>query len=143
MRYILFGFLTLSVVCLSCGKKDTTCNYNDSGIVAPASEIANVQAYLTANSITATQHPSGFFYKINQSGTGAAIVNLCSVISVKYAGKLTNGTYFDPTTPGTTSSATFTAFNKRRRKDHFIHSTIPWLWKFSCRQHSCKFYFNF
>lgn len=108
MKNILFGFIALSVVCLSCGKKDTTCSYNDSGMIAPASEVANVQAYLTTNSITATQHPSGFFYKINQAGTGAAVVNLCSVVSVKYAGRLTNGTYFDPTTPGTTSAATFT-----------------------------------
>ena len=108
MKNILFGFIAISVVCLSCGKKDTTCSYNDSGMIAPVSEVANVQAYLNTNSITATQHPSGFFYKINQAGTGAAVVNLCSVVSVKYAGRLTNGTYFDPTTPGTTSAATFT-----------------------------------
>ena len=29
------------------------------------------------------------------------------MVTVKYAGRLTNGTYFDPTTPGTTSTATF------------------------------------
>jgi len=108
MRNILFGFIAFSAVFLSCAKNDTSCNYNDSGVVAPAGEIANVQAYLTANSITATQHSSGFFYKINQVGTGKAVVNLCSVVAVNYAGRLTNGTYFDPTTPGTTSSATFT-----------------------------------
>ena len=107
MKKFFFGFVILSAISFSCAKKDATCNYSDSNVTAPASEIANVQAYLTTNSITATQHPSGFFYKINQAGTGQAIVNLCSVISVKYAGRLTNGTYFDPTTAGTTSSASF------------------------------------
>jgi len=101
MRNILFGFIAFSAVFLSCAKNDTSCNYNDSGVVAPAGEIANVQAYLTANSITATQHPSGFFYKINQVGTGAAVVNLCSNITIKYVGKLTNGTVFDQTTAAT------------------------------------------
>lgn len=108
MKKIFLGFIILSAICISCAKKDATCNYNDSTIIASAGEIANVQAYLTANSITATQHPSGFFYKITQVGTGKSISNLCSNVLVKYAGKLTNGTYFDPTTPGTTSSAEFT-----------------------------------
>ena len=107
MKKILLGIIILSSISFSCSKKDTTCSYSDSNVIASASEIANVQAYLTTNSITATQHPSGFFYKINQAGTGQAVVNLCSMVTVKYAGRLTNGTYFDPTTPGTTSTATF------------------------------------
>ena len=107
MKKILLGIIILSSISFSCSKKDTTCSYIDSNVIASASEIANVQAYLTTNSITATQHPSGFFYKINQAGTGQAVVNLCSMVTVKYAGRLTNGTYFDPTTPGTTSTATF------------------------------------
>ena len=109
MKNILLGFIILSVVSLSCSKKDTPCNSNDSNFTAPANEIANVQAYLTTNGITATQHSSGFFYKITQPGTGQAIANLCSYVSVIYAGRLTNGTVFDPSAPGaTTSSATFT-----------------------------------
>jgi FKBP-type peptidyl-prolyl cis-trans isomerase FkpA len=108
MRNILFGFIILSAVCISCSKKDEACNIPDSTIIASAAETANVETYLTGAGITgAIKHPSGFYYKITQSGTGAAIVNLCSIVSVKYAGKLTNGTYFDPTTPGTTSSASF------------------------------------
>ncbi len=108
MKKTLFSFVILSAIAFSCSKKDTTCGYSDSNITAPASEIANVQSYLTTNSITATQHPSGFFYKINQVGSGQAVVNLCSMVTVKYAGRLTNGTYFDPTTAGTVSTATFT-----------------------------------
>ena len=108
MRNILLGFILLSAVCISCSKNDQACNLPDSTIVASAAETANVETYLTNAGITgAIKHSSGFYYKITQTGTGAAIVNLCSVVSVKYAGKLTNGTYFDPTTPGTTSSASF------------------------------------
>jgi len=108
MKNILFGFIILSAVCMSCSKKDEACNLSDVNITASAAESADIQTYLTNNSITgAIKHPSGFYYKITQAGTGAAIVNLCSVVTVKYAGKLTNGTYFDPTTPGTVSSAAF------------------------------------
>lgn len=108
MNNFLIGFLFLSIVLFSCSKKDETCNRNDSTATAPASEIANVQAYLTANNIIAIQHSSGFFYKINQQGTGKAVTNLCSNVSVNYSGRLTNGTYFDPITPGKFTSATFT-----------------------------------
>jgi FKBP-type peptidyl-prolyl cis-trans isomerase len=107
MRRVFLAIILSSMLFIGCGKKDQVCNYNDSSVAAPASEIANVKAYLDANGITATLHPSGFYYKITQAGTGAAVVNLCSVVTVKYAGRLTNGTYFDPTTPGTTSSASF------------------------------------
>jgi FKBP-type peptidyl-prolyl cis-trans isomerase FkpA len=106
MKNILLGLIILSAVCISCSKKDVACNLNDSNITASASETANVQAYLTANSITATPHPSGFYYKITQTGTGQAIANLCSNVTIKYTGKLTNGTVFDQTAVGAT--ATFT-----------------------------------
>lgn len=107
MKNILLGFILLSAVCLSCSKDDT-CSYNDSTVTASASETAAVESYLTNAGITGAQkHPSGFYYKITQQGTGNAVVNLCSVVSVNYSGRLTNGTYFDPTTPGTMRSAAF------------------------------------
>lgn len=102
MKYIILNFLILSVICISCSKKDEACNLNDSNVTAPASETANVQAYLTSNGISATLHPSGFFYKIIQAGTGNAVVNLCSNITIKYSGKLANGTVFDFTPAGET-----------------------------------------
>jgi len=52
----------------------------------------------------ATQHPSGFFYSIETPGAGVT-AGLCNAVSVKYVGKLTNGTIFDQTTG---SPATFT-----------------------------------
>ncbi|HEV8079120.1 MAG TPA: FKBP-type peptidyl-prolyl cis-trans isomerase [Chitinophagaceae bacterium] len=106
MKNILLCVIFLSAFSVSCSKKDDACNFNDSNVVAPASEVANVQAYLTANSIIATQHSSGFFYKITQTGSGQSVVNLCSKINIKYTGKLTNGTVFDQTAAG--ASANFT-----------------------------------
>lgn len=102
MKKIFSIAVILSTFFLSCGKKDTVCNTNDSQVVAPASEIANVQTYLTANNITATKHSSGFFYTITQTGTGNAVVNLCSSITIKYVGKLSNGTVFDQSPVGQT-----------------------------------------
>jgi FKBP-type peptidyl-prolyl cis-trans isomerase len=108
MKNIVPAFILVITLFASCAKNDQTCNYNDSTVVASSSETAAVETYLTSKGITgAIKHPSGFYYKITQVGTGKAVVNLCSVVAVNYAGKLTNGTYFDPTTPGTTSSASF------------------------------------
>ncbi len=106
MKNFFFSIILFAAVSVSCSKKDQTCNLNDSNISASAAEIASLQTYLSSNAITATQHPSGFFYKITQVGSGQAVVNLCSKITIKYVGKLTNGTIFDQTTAGAT--ATFT-----------------------------------
>jgi hypothetical protein len=48
----------------SCLKSSTPkCEFDACAVVAPANEIADVQAYLTANNITgAVQHCSGVFY---------------------------------------------------------------------------------
>lgn len=99
--------LLLAAFFSGCLKSDTnnnpTCNYDACGVVAPASEIASVQAYLSGNGITATQHCSGLFYVIDAPGTGTT-PTVCSTVVVNYQGKLTNGTVFDQTT---TSPATF------------------------------------
>ncbi|MDB5221604.1 MAG: peptidylprolyl isomerase FKBP-type [Chitinophagaceae bacterium] len=108
MKNIVLGFIILSAVCISCTKKDETCNLNDLSVTASASEVTNLETYLATAGITGAQkHPSGFYYKITQTGTGKAIVNLCSVVTVNYTGRFTNGIYFDPTTPGATSSTYF------------------------------------
>lgn len=108
MKNIILFFIVIISVCVSCSK-DTACNYADWTTPAPSSETLSVENYLNgAGIIGTTKHSLGFYYKITQAGTGAAVVNLCSRIAVKYAGRLTNGTVFDPSTPGaTTSSATF------------------------------------
>lgn len=77
-----------------CKKNSNSCNYDACAVKASASEIASVQNYLTTNNITATQHCSGLFYRIENPGTGAT-PNACSTVSVTYTGTLTNGSQFD------------------------------------------------
>ncbi|MEO6254067.1 MAG: FKBP-type peptidyl-prolyl cis-trans isomerase [Ferruginibacter sp.] len=91
----LLTFFICCVVLSSCKKDDNSCPYTVSGVVVPASEIANLQTYITANHPTAIQHPGGFFYEINAAGTGTVTPTVCSTISVTYAGYLTNGFKFD------------------------------------------------
>ena len=76
-------------------KKDKTCARTENPAVAPAAEVQAIQNYLTANSITATQDPSGVFYTISAPGTGTDVPNLCSEIQFRYKGMLTNGNVFD------------------------------------------------
>ena len=91
--FIAICFLPLLSGCLK-GYNELVCDYDECALVAPASEIQDVQAYLTANSLVATQHCSGLFYSIDAVGTGAN-PKACSDIAAKYVGRLTNGTVFD------------------------------------------------
>ena len=93
MKKLLLVLFTASLF-TSCAKNDPKCDYNECGSVAPSAEIASVQAYLNANNIIATQHCSGIFYAVDNGGTGAQPTG-CSAVSVRYEGKLTNGTVFD------------------------------------------------
>lgn len=92
-------FLAAFVASLFAACKKDKCDYNECAVVAPSSEIASVQSYLTSNSITATQHCSGIFYAVDNAGSGKQ-PNGCSTVTVNYEGKLTNGTVFDKTTAG-------------------------------------------
>jgi FKBP-type peptidyl-prolyl cis-trans isomerase FkpA len=97
MNKKLLFIIALPIVIASCLKSsdnNNTCGLVLSTNVAPASQIADVQNFLTASNITATQHPSGLFYKINQPGSGT-VAGACSTVTVKYKGTLTNGTGFD------------------------------------------------
>src|SRR5882757_8262217 len=92
----LFGFSSIVILLASCVKgTDNSCPYKASTAVAPASEIASVQAYVNANHPGAIQHSSGLFYEITSPGTGTTTPAVCSTITVKYTGTLTNGTKFD------------------------------------------------
>lgn len=92
MKKIFVAF-PLIVLLASCSK-DESCSYDECAIKAPASEITNVQSYLSSNGITAEQHCSGMFYVIDQQGSGTK-PDGCSTISLRYEGRLTNGTVFD------------------------------------------------
>lgn len=100
MKKFIWGLGILVCLISGCLKSDSnngTCSFVDSQVVAPNSEIDSVKKYLALHNITATQQASGVFYTVNTQGTGQAISNLCSVLIVKYTGKLTNGSVFDAT----------------------------------------------
>jgi FKBP-type peptidyl-prolyl cis-trans isomerase FkpA len=106
MKKFVYSVVLTIALFIGCSKSDNKCNYPDSTITAPANEVQALKTYLGADSAVALQHPSGFFYKIINPGSGQSIVNLCSNVTIKYIGKLTNGTVFDKTETGAT--ATFT-----------------------------------
>lgn len=66
------------------------------------SEVDNLRNYITNNSIPATEDPRGFFYNVTFSGTGAESPTGADSVTIKYKGKLTNGTVFDSTATGAT-----------------------------------------
>jgi FKBP-type peptidyl-prolyl cis-trans isomerase FkpA len=91
----IFVILCSVILFSSCSKKnDNTCNYDACAIAAPASEVTQLEAYLSSASITATKHCSGMYYIIDAAGSGAS-ATACSSVGVTYKGQLTNGTVFD------------------------------------------------
>lgn len=92
----LFIIIFLPFVMTACNKKSAASDCNSTG-VPNAAEIATLQTYLTNNSISATQDPGGFFYTIVTPGTGAT-PTINSNVTVRYTGKLLNGTTFDSNT---------------------------------------------
>lgn len=87
-------FLVLGMLFSGCLKSNKGCPYKESDAVAPANEQQAVEAYLSANAITAVKHSSGLYYQIVAPGSGKT-PQLCSSVSVGYTGKLTTGTQFD------------------------------------------------
>lgn len=100
MKKIFSGLILFSVLIAGCVKSDTKCAYTDSNAIAPGTEIDSLKEVLTDSGIIATQHPSGFFYKISTVGTGTGITNLCSNVTVTYKGSYFNGQIFDSTATG-------------------------------------------
>jgi len=94
----IFVILCAVILVSSCSKKnDDTCNYDACAFAAPASEITQLEAYLSSATITATKHCSGMYFTIDVAGSGAS-ATACSNVSVKYKGQLTNGNVFDQAT---------------------------------------------
>jgi len=59
-----------------------------------ADDDAAIQAFIKANNIPATKHPSGLYYQVITEGTGA-YPTANSTVSVNYTGRLLNGNRFD------------------------------------------------
>lgn len=98
MKKIFIAAIVISISLNSCLKGSTgTCSFDACGFKASAPEIQTISDYLTNNSLTATQHCSGMFYRIENPGTGAA-PGPCSTVTVTYKAYLFNGTVFDQTT---------------------------------------------
>lgn len=97
MQKAIWSLLVIALLAGSCLKKEGGCPYSSANIVAPLSEQAAIEAYLSSNSITATKHASGLYYEILKPGADDS-VHLCSQVQVAYLGKLTNGSTFDYST---------------------------------------------
>ncbi len=61
------------------------------------SEAAEILAYAAANGIAGTTHGSGVYYQVTVAGSGVT-PTLSSQVSVRYTGKLLDGTTFDSQT---------------------------------------------
>ena len=79
----LFLPIIISLLLSSCKPGGFHCSFDACATVAPVNEIQNVQDYTLNNSLVATQHCSGMFYRIENVGGGAA-PNACSNLSVTY-----------------------------------------------------------
>ena len=94
-------FIVLAVFnagCLKDGYDSFSCTAKIPEVNVPAAEIAQVEAYLTANNITnAVKHPTGFYYIIEVQGTGKN-PTVCTNVAFTYKGQLTNGTVLDQST---------------------------------------------
>jgi len=96
---LLLSSLFLFSSCLK-DSEPQACNYDACAYKAPDAEIQRVKAYLDSMGITATQHCSGMFYKIDNAGTGKT-PEACDYVNATYKGMFTNGTVFDQSTTGT------------------------------------------
>ncbi len=93
--FSLFSLLFSGTGCL----KDNSCQNK-----TVQSEQAAIAAYAASNSITGVTHSSGVYYQVTTPGSGPT-PSVSSKVSVRYTGKLLDGTVFDSQT-GT--PATFT-----------------------------------
>ena len=84
-------FLLMVLVGGSCNK-DTSCTPK-----TVASEVSTMQNFANTNGMTVLSHSSGMLYQIINPGSGLT-PTLTSRVSVRYTGKLMNGTIFDSNT---------------------------------------------
>jgi FKBP-type peptidyl-prolyl cis-trans isomerase FkpA len=104
----LLVFVAVSALLYSCKKVDAgACTLQPSAFVAPAAEVNALQAWVSTNNPGAVQHSGGFFYEIINPGSGTVTPAVCSNVTVKYVGTLTNGSKFDDSSPTYPNGITF------------------------------------
>ncbi len=70
MSFVLFVSV-VGIGCLKEGYNSFNCTAKLPDVIVQVAEIIQVETYLTANNITnAVKHPAGFYYIIENEGTG-------------------------------------------------------------------------
>ena len=92
--------LGVPVVMASCVKDSIQgCTLTESTQTATTAEIDSLNRYMLANSLVATQHPSGVFYIVGRTGTGTVTPAACSNLTAYYNAYLMgSNTSFDSAT---------------------------------------------
>lgn len=106
-RLLILFFFCVSLLSCSKSSDDPGCTFTAPTVVVPASEIANLQAWVNANRPMAIFNSGGFYYEIITTGSGTVTPAVCSKVTVKYAGYLTSGFKFTSTAEET-NPTTFT-----------------------------------
>jgi len=81
LKFTALSFLLISVLFTSCKKEEDA--------------EKQITEFIQKNNITATKHPSGLYYQIIKAGTGNSTYPPGTRITIKYVGKLLNGTVID------------------------------------------------
>ncbi|MBX2924035.1 MAG: FKBP-type peptidyl-prolyl cis-trans isomerase [Chitinophagaceae bacterium] len=99
MNKILFGLFALvaGIIFSGCLKsKDPGCPFTESTRKAPDSQVNKIKTYLTDKGLideVTLDSTSGIFYKVESPGTTVS-PNVCSVVTFRYKGWLTNDNVF-------------------------------------------------
>jgi FKBP-type peptidyl-prolyl cis-trans isomerase FkpA len=97
--YKIYLIALLTLVSFGCKKDDNNCSYRISAKTAPANQKDSLRHWLSDQNIQATEHPDGFFFVLNQAGSGK-VPNACSNVLFHYTGSFLDGRVFEsnPTT---------------------------------------------
>jgi FKBP-type peptidyl-prolyl cis-trans isomerase FkpA len=109
MKYLAILFFSVFLMASSCKKnKDEECTATQGTTVAPAAEEQVVTKYIQDSSIANAVEfeNTGMYYVVTQQGNSKRAKDLCSIVTAKYSGKLTNGYVFDKTAEGATARFT-------------------------------------
>ena len=95
MKKYAFPLLLFTLLLGSCQQTSKTpCTQATVTTEAPPEEVTNLKQYIETNNISATADKRGFYYSIQEAGSGNK-PTVCSNVTVNYTGKLTNGEEFD------------------------------------------------